>query len=134
MERLGNRPAVGEKAIGMEIERHDPLPACRPEEHLRTDLDPRAGEHIGNARNMTRPLALGLRANMAERDTVGLGEARLAACLSAGRHRSRLPGLKLTARRGLSADPSGTNANMCSQWHTQPTSARRPDSSESSAA
>jgi hypothetical protein len=32
------------------------------------------------------------------------------------------------------SDPSGTRANMCSQWHTRPTSARRPESSELSAA
>jgi Protein of unknown function (DUF2877) len=35
---------------------------------------------------------------------------------------------------GAGADPSETGANIRSQWHTRPTSARRPESCESSAA
>lgn len=85
-----------------------PLAARRAQEHLRIGLDTRTVEHAGDARDVTRPLALGMRANPGKRDRVRLGEANLATCLSTRRHR---PPLAILA----SSYPSVRSANMCSQ-------------------
>jgi len=44
-----------------------------------------SGRELGDARNVTRPLAPRLRARMSEREPVRLAQAQLAVCLSAGR-------------------------------------------------